>query len=414
MAAHPSLSRTEFIVLIAAIGTINSAAIDMMLPALPNMGDAFGLTNANDRSLVLTAFIFGLGLPQLIFGPLTDRFGRRRMLLLGLLLYSLAAFAAPFAPSFTALLALRFVQGVGSAAASVASQSTVRDLYSGRAMAEIMSMVWSVFMIVPILAPGIGQIVLLGGPWEAIFAFMGALGIFAAAWAYFRLPETLAPENRRALGLSAILQGFAIVFSNRLALFYGLAGIFLFGAVLGAVNTAQQVYVGIYGLGALFPFAFAVGPLAFVASFILNARLVSRLGMRRLSHSSMLTLVAISFAWVLLSIVGVMPLWLYAAFVAAVSFFQGLAWGNTGSLSMEPLGEVAGTASAVFGSFSTVGGAILGYVVAQAYDGTTTPVAGGFFVYGTLVVVCFLIAERGRLFGSKQSHGDACAPPLSS
>ena len=400
MTASPRvLSRAEFVALIAALGTVNAAAIDVMLPALPNMGDAFGLANANDRSLVLTAFVIGLGLPQLIFGPLSDRFGRRAPLLVGIGIYAIAALAAPFAPSFMALLVLRFVQGMGSAAVSVASQSAVRDLYSGRAMAEIMSMIWSVFMIVPIIAPSVGQVILLTGPWQVIFVFMGTLGLIFAAWAYLRLPETLAPANRRSLGLRSVTEGFAIVFGNRSSLFYGLAGVFLFGGVLGLVNSAQQIYVGIYSLGALFPIAFAAAPVTFAIAFLINSRLVNRFGMRRLAHGSMVAFVGVTGVWLAIDLLpGTMPLWLFMGMLALTVLAQGLAWGNVGSLAMEPLGEVAGTASAVFGSFSTVGAAFLGYGIAQTFNGTTTPVIASFFVFGICVVGCFLIAEGGQLF----------------
>ncbi len=394
----------------AGLGCINAAAIDVMLPALPTMGDFFGVANPNDRSLVLTSFLLGLGLPQLVFGPIVDRFGRRRPLLIGITLYAMAALLAPLAPTFGTLLALRFTQGLGSAAVSVASQSTVRDLYSGRAMAQIMSMIMSVFMIVPIIAPNVGQVILLTAPWQGIFFFMGLVGITFGTWAYLRLDETLTAENRRPLTVQSVTRGFGLVVGNRMALFYGLAGIFLFGAVLGFVNTAQQIYVGIYGLGALFPIAFAVGPIAFAVSFLLNSRLVGRLGMRRLAHGAMLSYVIITALWAALSAAGFMPLWAFLLFLAGATLMQGFAWGNVGSLSMEPLGEVAGTAAAVFGTFSTVGAAIIGYAVAQAFNGTTTTLAAAYFVLGLLVIACFLIAERGRLL---QPHTpDASAPSI--
>lgn len=393
----PALSRAEFVALMAGLGCINAAAIDVMLPALPNMGDWFGVVNANDRSLVLTAFLLGLGLPQLVFGPLIDRFGRRVPLLIGIGVYAIAALFAPLAPSFGVLLVLRFVQGMGSAAVSVASQSTVRDLYSGRAMAQIMSMIMSVLMIVPIIAPNVGQLILLTLPWQGIFFFMGAVGATFGVWAYLRLGETLAPQNRRPLTVTSVTQGFALVVGNRLALFYGLAGIFLFGAVLGFVNTAQQIYVGIYGLGALFPLAFGVGPVFFALAFLLNSRLVVRFGMRRLTHGATLIYIVIAAFWLALALAGSMPLWLFLTFLAGATLMQGFAWGNVGSLSMEPLGEVAGTASSVFGMLSTVGAAILAYFVAQAFDGTTVPVIGAYFLFGVLVLGCFLIAERGKL-----------------
>jgi DHA1 family bicyclomycin/chloramphenicol resistance-like MFS transporter len=268
-------------------------------------------------------------------------------------------------------------------------------------MAEIMSMIWSVFMIVPIVAPFIGQFILLAGPWQLIFVFMGAVGLAATAWAYFRFRETLIPANRRSLGVASVTEGFAIVFGNRSALFYGIAGVFLFGGVLGLVNSAQQIYVDIYGLGAWFPVAFSVAPIVFAIAFLINSRLVARFGMRRLSHGSMIVFVVVTAIWLAFALVGVMPLWFFMVMLALAMLAQGLAWGNVGSLAMEPLGEVAGTASAVFGSFSTVGAAFLAFGIAQTFNGTTTPVIASFFVFGVCVLLCFLVAERGKLFGGR-------------
>lgn len=396
-----SISRAEFVALVAAVSTINSAAIDVMLPAFPDLGAAFAVANPNDRSLVVTVFLIGLGLPQLVFGPITDRFGRRGPLLAGLAAFTVAAFAAIVTPSFGALLLLRFAQGMGSAAVAVSIQAAVRDRYSGTAMAEVLSMSWSVFMIVPIVAPAVGQVLLLAGPWQMIFVFMGLVGAVFATWAFLRLPESLAAADRRGLNFASVGEGFAIVFRNRASLFYGLAGMFMFAGVIGFINTAQQIYVGIYGVGALFPVAFAAFPIAFAVAFLLNSRLVRRLGMRRLAHGSMLAFVVITGAWLTLALGGTMPLWLFLVFAALTALAQGLAWVNVGSLSMEPLGEVAGTASAVFGSFSTVGAALLAYGVTQTFDGTATPVIAGFFAVGVCVTLCFLIAEGGRLFGSE-------------
>ena len=224
-----------------------------MLPALPAMGEAFGVTNANDRSLVLTVFLIGLGLPQLIAGPITDRFGRRVPLLFGLALYAACAFAALFAPTFGILLALRFLQGFGSAAVSVASQAAVRDHYSGRAMAEVMSLVFTIFMVVPIVAPFVGQVILLTGPWQYIFVFMGLVGVACLGVDCLRLPESLAVADRRPLSFGSVAEGFATVVGKKTALFYGIAGMFMFGGILGLVNTSQQIYVEHFGVGAYFP-----------------------------------------------------------------------------------------------------------------------------------------------------------------
>src|SRR5690606_25262847 len=251
------LSRPEFIGLMAALMALNALAIDVMLPALPYMGEALGVGSENERQFVIGAYMLGFGIAQLAIGPLSDRFGRRAPLLIGLVVYIFCAFAATFAPDFGVLLALRFVQGIGAAGTRVIATSVVRDCYSGRQMAEVMSLTFMVFMAVPIVAPGIGQIILLSGPWQHIFLFMAGLGAVFSLWAFFRLPETLDPANRRQLTVASILQGFRIVFTNRSAIFYGLAGMFLFGALFGFISSSQQVYVDIYGLGVYFPVAFA-------------------------------------------------------------------------------------------------------------------------------------------------------------
>ncbi len=397
--ANWTLSRAEFIAMVAALGTINAASIDVMLPGLPAMGDAFGVANANDRSLVLTAFLLGLGLPQLVAGPISDRYGRRKPLLFGVIVFTLAAFAAIFAPTFGVLLAIRFIQGAGSSVVNVAINSAVRDRYSGAAMAELMSLVMSVFMIVPIIAPSVGQILLLTGVWQFVFVFMGVAGLASAIWAFLRLPETLPTAAQRPLTVKSVTEGFALVFTNRVPLFYGLAGMFMFGAILGFVNTAQQLYVGLYKLGPLFPIVFAATPLSFAVAFLINSWLVRRFGMRRLAHGAMLSGLALTTIWLAVALTGFMPLWLFVPIMMLVALAQGLAWGNVGALAMEPLGAAAGTAAAIFGALTIVGAALLGMIVAQFFDGTPTPLIAGFFLFFAGVVGCFLAAEGGTLFG---------------
>jgi DHA1 family bicyclomycin/chloramphenicol resistance-like MFS transporter len=279
-------------------------------------------------------------------------------------------------------------------------------------MAEVMSLIWTIFMIVPVVAPFVGQVILLTGPWQLIFVFMGVVGFLCAAWALIRLPETLAVADRRSLSFASVAEGFGIVVRTRPSLFYGLAGMFMFGGVLGFVNSSQQIYVDHYGMGAYFPFLFAVLPVSFAAAFFLNSRLVERFGMRRLAHSGMLVFLGVTGLWLVLSLTTDLPLWLFVVMLALAALCQGVAWGNVGSLMMAPLGEVAGTASAVFGALSTVGAAVLGYIVAQFFNGTPTPVIAAFFVCGLCVVGCFLIAENGRLFGTSKAAPEPAMPHL--
>ncbi|MFC3705706.1 multidrug effflux MFS transporter [Devosia honganensis] len=393
------LSRPEFIALIAALMALNALAIDVMLPALPYMGEALGVDNENERQFVIAAYMIGMGIAQLAFGPLTDRFGRRAPLLAGMGVYVVAAIAAAFAPSFALLLALRFIQGMGAAGVRVITTAVVRDRYSGREMAEVMSLVFMVFMAIPIVAPGIGQILLLTGPWQYIFLFMGGLALGFTIWTYMRLPETLPLDNRRPLSLRSVMDGFRIVFTNRVAISYGLAGMFLFAALFGFISSSQQIYVDIYELGVYFPLAFAgVAGLMAISSFT-NSRVVRRLGMRRLSHGAMLTFTGFSVAWLAFALSGWLPLWLFFGLLCVIMFSFGWAASNMNSLSMEPLGAVAGTAASVFGFIQTVGGALIGGYIGQMFDGTTVPAALGYSLMGILGLVCILVAEKGRLFG---------------
>ncbi|WP_428928362.1 multidrug effflux MFS transporter [Marinibacterium sp. SX1] len=403
------LSRGEMIGLVAALMALNSLAIDIMLPALPYMGTALGVAEENERQFIISAYMLGYGMGEIVFGPLSDRYGRRGPLLVGVALYVVAAAAAMFSPSFAAVLALRFAQGIGAASTRVIATSIVRDRFSGNAMAEVMSMAFMLFMAIPILAPGLGQTLLFFGPWQVIFAFMAVLGFGVAIWTALRLPETLPPARRRSIGPRAVLQGFRIVTTHRTAFAYGLSGTFMFAALFGFLNTAQQIYVGIYHLGNWFPVAFAsVAALMGLSSFT-NSRLVARLGMRRLSHTAILVFTGVSGLWLALASVQPLPFWLFLPLLAIIMSCFGWAAANMNSLSMEPLGEVAGMASSVFGFIQTVGGVIIGSYIGQQFNGTVIPVAAGYFLMGLLSLAAVLVAEKGKLFGIGEGSSPADA-----
>jgi MFS transporter, DHA1 family, multidrug resistance protein len=399
----PDISRAEFVALVAALMAVDALAIDIMLPALPNLGDALMVANANDRSLVLTAFLLGFGLPQLVFGPLTDRFGRRAPILIGLGVYVFTALSAPLASSFALLLGLRFVQGVAAASVRVAMLSAVRDRYSGAAMADIMSLVLAIFLLVPIFMPSVGQLILLVGSWQWVFVVMGLAAGVTALWTLVRLPETLDTNRRRALDFKKVAEGFTMVCTNRVAFWYGLSGSFLFGGILGFVNTSQPIYVGIYKLGVLFPLAFGATAVGAAIASSLTPRVVDRLGIHRTAHGAAVISTATCAVWLALSVAGFMPFWLFIAMVAIFVVVLVASMSTTTSLAMQPLGEVAGTASAVFGAMQTVGGAVLGYFVAQAFNGTVVPLVGALLLFDLCILACFLIAEKGRLFAAPES-----------
>ena len=397
------ISRAEFVALIAALMAVDALAIDIMLPALPNMGDALGVANANDRSLVLTSFLLGFGLPQLVFGPLTDRFGRRAPILIGLTVYVLMALSAPLAPSFALLLGLRFVQGVAAASVRVAMLSAVRDRYSGKAMADIMSLVFAIFLLVPIFMPAVGQLILLVGSWRLVFVVMGLIAAVVALWTSVRLPETLEVERRRTLDFKSVAEGFAMVFTNRIAFWYGLSGTFLVGGILGFVNTAQPIYVGIFKLGVFFPLAFGGTAVVAAIASSLTPRVIDRLGVHRSAHGAVIISTATCALWLAFSVAGFMPFWLFIAMVAIFVVTLVVSISTTTSLAMQPLEKVAGTASAVFGAMQTVGGAVLGYFVAQAFNDTVVPLVGALLIFDLCILACLLIAEQGRLFAAPGS-----------
>lgn len=392
------MSKVEFIAMMAMLMALNALAIDIMLPGLQEIGASLGVESENHRQYVISAYLMGFAVAQLAYGPLADRFGRKAPMLAGLGIYIVAATLGAFAPTFEALLLFRFVHGIGSAATRVITVSIIRDVFGGRQMAEVMSLVMMVFMIVPIIAPGTGQVIMLFGEWHLIFVFMAAAAIVVSLWMKLRLPETLNPADRRPFTVRSIGEAFAIVLTNRVALCYTLASTFIFGALFGFINSAQQIYVGIYELGALFPVAFAaVAAFMSLASY-LNSRLVGRFGMRRLSHGALIGFMLVSAVWFVLSLFGTIPFPLFLLLFALAMFQFGLIGSNFNALAMEPLGHVAGTASAVLGFMGTAGGGLIGALLGQAFDGTTTPLGAGFFGVALAGLVFVLIAERGKLF----------------
>ncbi|MBL0933693.1 MAG: multidrug effflux MFS transporter [Rhizobiaceae bacterium] len=392
------LGRNELIALAAALMALNALAIDIMLPGLQEIGASLGESDENRRQFVITAYVTGFGFAQLLFGPLSDRFGRRAPLVVGLSIYVMAAFACAFAPSFETLLAMRFVQGLGAAATRVIAISIVRDIFGGRAMAEVMSLVFMVFMIVPVIAPGVGQVVMLFGDWPMIFLFMGLTSAAVLGWTFARLPETLKPEYRRPFTAASIADGFRIVLTNRVSICYTAAFTCIFGALFGFINSAQQVYIGIYGVGAWFPVLFAIVAGLMAVSSYLNSRLVGRFGMRKLAHGALIGFIAVTAISFFLSLLGPIPLWAFTVLFALAMVQFSWIGSNFNSLAMEPLGHVAGTASSVQGFLQTVGGGILGAMIGQAFDGTVTPLAAGYFFAGLGALGMVLLAERGKLF----------------
>ncbi len=395
------IGKIEFICMMAALMAINALAIDVMLPGMQEIGASLGEPDENRRQLVITSYLLGFSLMQLAFGPLSDRFGRRGPLAAGVAVYVIAAIGAVFVPTFAPLLALRFIQGMGAAATRVISVAIVRDVFGGRQMAEVMSLIMTMFMVMPVIAPSIGQVVMLFGEWHLIFVFMAVIAAVILGWMWLRLPETLHPEYRRPFTLASVMTGFKVVMTNRLSLWYTLAMSVILGALFGFINSAQQVYVGIYGLGVWFPIAFAaVAGLMSAASFA-NSKLVMRIGMRRMSHGALVGFIAASGILAVMAAFGPVPFPIFIGLFALAMVFFGMIGSNFGAIAMEPLGALAGTASSVQGFIQTVIGAVSGGLIGQAFDGTVFPLTLGFGTVGILALVFVLIAEKGVLFATQ-------------
>ena len=385
----------EFLVLMALLISLTAFSIDIMLPALPHIGQAFAVSSGNGTQAVVTVYLAGLAIGQLFYGPLSDRIGRKPALLLGLAIYLVATLAAVLVTTFPQHLAARAVQGFGAAAARVVSIAIVRDRFAGRPMARVMSIIMSVFIIVPMIAPLIGQGLLLVGDWTWTYHILLGVGIVSAVWAATRLAETRATD-RPPIPLRTALTR---VLTSRVTVAYTLAGGLIWGCLVAYLASSQQVFVSIYGLGATFPLAFAGLATAMAAANMLNARLVQKFGMRRLSHLALVGFVLASCLHVAASWTAIPSLVVVLALLWLAFFAFGFIVSNFNAIAMHPLGEVAGTASSFTGFTTTALGVLTGGTVGRLFDGSTRPLALGFAVLAALALVSVATVEgRAGLF----------------
>ena len=397
----PSPSFLEFVLLVAIVMALGSMSIDNLLPAFSLISSDYALSHENEVQLVLTVYMVGFALMQLVYGPISDNVGRRPTLMIGLGIYAVGSLIALFAPSFEVLLVARFVQGLGAAATRVLAVAIVRDRYHGRDMARVMSITMMVFIIVPVFAPAIGSFFLLFGSWHAIFASMLALALLIAVWFGRRMPETLHPQYRMPFSLPRIAAGAKRCVTDRATFGYATAMGLMMGALIGYIGSTQQVFeTDVYAFGAMFPVVF--GALAAgmgVASFV-NSRLVRKLGMRRLSHTGVVGYAVSAALMVAVSLAfdGRPPFVLFIVPLAACQFLFSLTMPNFNTMAMEAQGDIAGTASSVIGAYTTIAGALLGMLVSQSFDGTVTPMALGFLLLGIAALAVVLWTEKGRLF----------------
>ena len=393
----------EFLAIVTSLMALGALGIDLMLPAFPDIRREFGMASDSARAgQIITAFFLGMAAGPLLYGPAADRFGRRRPLFAGLALYVTGAVMAAFAPSFGWILVARFIWGLGAAGPRSLSLAMIRDRYEGPAMARLMSMIMAVFVLVPILAPGFGSVLNLFAPWRIMFWVPAIVATAVGLWAAQRLPETLAPDRRRAFSPRSIGEAAKAVVTNRRTVCFTLAVAFLFGVMTSYLSGSELIVEDVYGYGKYFPFFFGAIAVLFGMTALNNARIVNRLGLDRLVRQMAVigVLLAGVFCVIATSSGGRPNFWVFTlALAAVVPMAQGLVPNcNTGA--MMPLPHVAGTASAIIAMVTTAGGSVLGGVVNNAFDGTVRP-----FAYGVTVYLC--IAAALILFGATSSASAA-------
>ncbi len=383
-ARKKNLPLGEFIALLALMTSIIALSTDMMLPALEIIGKDLNVANANDPQLIISSLFLGLAIGNILAGPLSDSYGRKPVIYFGYLVFVLGCVLSLIATDLTLMLVGRVLQGFGAAFPRIVTLALVRDLYEGRAMARIMSIVMAVFIIVPAISPAIGQGILLISHWRHMFTLLMIMAILTFIWFALRQRETLGLEARRKLSLNSILGGIKECISIRAALGYTISAGLIFGAFLGYLSSAQQIFQVAFGVGELFPIYFGTAALSIGLASVINSKLVIKHGMRWLTIRALVVTISVSTLFLIPSIMmnGVPPLWMFMVWLLIVFFAMGIMFGNFNAMAMEPLGHMAGLGAAFVGALSTFISLPLGWAVGHFFDGGVLPLVSGFALCG--------------------------------
>lgn len=397
--ADPGMGFRPFVAMMAALMAMNSLAIDSMLTALPDISRTLGAHGANEQQWVITVYLIGFGGAQLMWGPVADRFGRRRAIVVSSALFAAFSLLAAVATSLPLLLAARFLQGIAGASSRTLTMAVIRDCYEGRRMAKVQSLCFAVFLVVPILAPSFGHLVLLGtGTWRAIFFILAAFALALTALTGLFLRETLHPALRRPLSPRAVAEAMRLVAGDRAAVGYTLAGAFIYGSMVGMLTSIEQVFDGVFHQREVFPLVFAAMASGMTVTSIANAGIVERLGSRRVSHAALLGFTAIAAVHLALAAQGGDTMLRFSLLQGAMQACFAMLGPNFNAMAMERMGRVAGTAASVMGFTATLLGAALGASIGQRFDGTVVPLVAGTVLTGLAAIAVVLWTEQWRLF----------------
>lgn len=373
---------TEFVAMMAFVTCFVAMAIDVMLPALSYIGNDLQVENANDTQLVIATIFLGVAVGQVLYGPLSDVVGRKPSIYLGFAVFIVGTLICIFAADLEMMLLGRLFQGLGAAGPRIVTVAIVRDQHKGPQMARVMSLIMTVFILVPIVAPIIGQGILMISDWRMIFIFLLLMALLVLFWFALRLPESLPASERHPFSWQKLASSFNEVATNKVAMAYVVSLGLVFGAFLSFLNSVQQILQELYALGDAFPFYFAVLAMGIGASNFLNSKLVLRFGMKPLVMGAQLGSALLSSVALMVCIwVGaVPPFWFVMAYLFVLLMGVGLLFGNLNALSMEPFGHIAGLASSFVGVLSTLLAVVLGTLVSLAYNETIVPLVSGFIV----------------------------------
>jgi DHA1 family bicyclomycin/chloramphenicol resistance-like MFS transporter len=399
-----AMSERRLVFMMAALMALQALGIDSMLPALGMIGDDLGALG-NDRQLVIGAYLFGSGMGALIPGVLADRYGRRPILLGSMAIYMVLSIVCSLVTDFGVLIALRMAQAFCTAGLSVLPAAIIRDRVGGDRMARMMSTIMVVFMVVPVLAPFLGQTVLLFAGWRWIFRMMAVLAVIIGLWTWRSLPESLHAEDRQPISLAPVLRNMREAFLRRDAIGYVIGSSLVFGALFGFLNSAQQLVADTFDMEPYFPFIFGGAAAGMALANYFNSRIVERFGARRVSHTALLAFIATSVLQVLAASAGEEKLWQFLPLMATNMALLGFVGANFGSIAMQPFQHIAGSASSAQSFLRMVTSAVLGALIGQAFDGTARPLAWALLISGVVSLVCVLFSENGRLFRRLHPRG---------
>lgn len=401
------ISTTEFTILVALLMSIVAISIDALLPALGIISTDIYLTHPNQAQYIISALFLGLAIGELICGPLSDATGRKKVLYAGIALFLIGSLVCFYAQDINTMLLGRFLQGLGVAGPYVSAMSIVRDKYEGQQMAKIMSLVMLIFIMVPALAPSLGQSILLFTSWRYIFVMYLIYSIAIGLWIFLRLEETLPKENRIPFTTKGFIDGFKEVIFNRVTMCYTICMGLFFGSFIGYLNSSQQIFQVQFNTGKMFTLYFGILALVFGAASLVNFKLLEKWGMHYISKRAVWGIIISSGSFLVLHGLADIQLWMFLTYASVLFFCFGLVFGNMNTLAMEPMGHVAGIASAIIGSVSSIISLTIGTGIGQLYNNTLIPVTAGFFSLGILSLFIMAIADKGSATDSLNKNPES-------